>query len=287
MPRVIWKGAISFGLLHVPVAVYPASEDSGIDFDWLDKRTMDPVGYSRINKRTGKAIDKAYVVKGVKVEDGSYAVVDDDEIKAAYPEATQTIAIETFVSASEVAFTYLEHPYYLSPLGKSDKVYALLREALREQKVIGVARVVMRSKERLALLLPLGPALVLNIIRWGADIRPMDDLHLPPEGKNAAGVKDTERAMAGQLIADMTHSWEPAAYRDTFSDAIRALVAGKVKRGDTAVSQPVGAASATPVTSNVVDLTALLRQSLVARKKESLPEEPTGRGKRPKTKKIA
>lgn len=93
MPRVIWKGAISFGLLHVPVAVYPASEDSGIDFDWLDKRTMDPVGYSRINKRTGKAIDKAYVVKGVKVEDGSYAVVDDDEIKAAYPEATQTIAI--------------------------------------------------------------------------------------------------------------------------------------------------------------------------------------------------
>ena len=108
MPRVIWKGAISFGLVHVPVALYPASQSTGIDFDWLDKRTMDPVGYKRVNKRTGKEIDKENIVKGIKQEDGEYVVLSEDEIKAAYPKSTQTIEIEAFVSATEIPFTFLE-----------------------------------------------------------------------------------------------------------------------------------------------------------------------------------
>src|SRR3954467_9798940 len=130
MPRVIWKGAISFGLVNVPVALYPASQTSGIDFDWLDKRSMDPVGYKRINKRTGKEIERENIVKGIKQDDGEYVVLSDDEIKAAYPVSTQTIDIETFVKADEIPFTFLEKPYYLAPVGKSDKVYALLREAM-------------------------------------------------------------------------------------------------------------------------------------------------------------
>ena len=120
MPRIIWKGAISFGLVHVPVALYPASQEIGIDFDWLDKRTMDPVGYKRINKRTGKEIERDDIVKGIKQADGDYVVLSEDEIKAAYPQSTQTIAIETFVKASEIPFTYLEKPYYTAPLGKGD-----------------------------------------------------------------------------------------------------------------------------------------------------------------------
>ena len=100
MPRAIWKGAITFGLVHVPVALYPASQEDDIDFDWLDKRTMDPVGYKRINKRTGKEIDKDDIVKGVKQEDGDYVVLSDDEIRAAYPKTTQTIEIEAFVQAA-------------------------------------------------------------------------------------------------------------------------------------------------------------------------------------------
>ena len=100
MPRVIWKGAISFGLVHVPVALYPASQEIGIDFDWLDKRTMDPVGYKRINKRTGKEIDRDDIVKGIKQADGDYVVLSEDEIKEAYPKSTQTIEIETFVQAA-------------------------------------------------------------------------------------------------------------------------------------------------------------------------------------------
>ena len=162
MPRVIWKGAISFGLVHVPVALYPASQQVGIDFDWLDKRSMDPVGYKRVNKRTGQDIDAADIVKGIKQDDGDYVVLSDAQIKAAYPSATQTIEIESFVQASEIAFTLLETPYYLEPIGKGERVYALLREAMAEAGVIGIARVVMHTKEHLAALIPSGAALVLN-----------------------------------------------------------------------------------------------------------------------------
>ena len=139
MQRAVWKGAISFGLVHVPVALYPASQDVDIDFDWLDKRSMDPVGYKRVNKRTGKEIQKEDIVKGIKQADGDYVLLSDDEIKAAFPKSTQTIEIESFVKASEISFFLLERPYFLEPIGKGDKVYALLREAMHGgRKVVAV-----------------------------------------------------------------------------------------------------------------------------------------------------
>src|ERR1700712_2346162 len=139
MPRSIWKGAIAFGLVHVPVALYPASQEDDIDFDWLDKRSMDPGGYKRINKRTGKEITKENIVKGIKQADGDYVLLSEDEIKAAYPKTTQTIEIESFVRAEEIPFVFLERPYYLEPIGKAEKVYALLREAMLAAQVIGIA----------------------------------------------------------------------------------------------------------------------------------------------------
>ncbi|MET0349149.1 MAG: Ku protein, partial [Rhizobacter sp.] len=222
MPRVIWKGAISFGLVHVPVALYPASTESGIDFDWLDKRSMDPVGYKRVNKRTGKEIDKTHIVKGVKQADGDYVILSDDEIKAAYPKTMQTIEIETFVQATEIPFVHLERPYYLEPLAKGEKVYALLREAMLAQGVIGIARVVMHTKEHLAALIPSGPALMLNTLRWAADIRDIGDLNLPGAGKSAAHLKDSELKMAEQLVADMTAPWKADRYEDHFTAAVHA-----------------------------------------------------------------
>ena len=263
MPRSVWKGAISFGLIHVPVSMFPATQDSGVDFDWLDRRSLDPVGYSRVNKRTNKAIEKDDVVKGVKTPDGSYAIIEEDEIRAAYPKATQSIEIETFVKAAQVSFAYLDTPYYLQPDPRSAKVYALLRESMKERQVIAVARVVMRSKEHLALLLPLGDAIVLNTIRWNADMRDVSELNLPT---GAAGVKDSERKMASQLIDDMTAAWEPALYTDHFAEAINELVANRVKTGKTALVEPVETEAATG-SSNVIDLTELLRNSLKARDK--------------------
>lgn len=267
MPRVIWKGAITFGLVHVPVALYPASRNVGIDFDWLDKRSMDPVGYKRVNKRTGKAIVADDIVKGIKQDDGDYVILSEAQIKAAYPKSTQTIEIESFVDASEIPFTLLETPYYLEPLGKGEKVYALLREAMFEAGVIGIARVVMHTKEHLAALIPSGAALVLNTIRWAGEIRPLSDLKLPAQGKTAAGLKPAELKMASQLIADMKGPWKSDDYTDKFSAAILALVSKKVDAGETAtVTALEDEPSSTAGANNVVDLTDLLAKSLAKRK---------------------
>lgn len=261
MPRAIWKGAITFGLVHVPVALYPASQETEIDFDWLDKRSMDPVGYKRVNKRTGKEIDKAHIVKGIKQDNGDYVVLDDDEIRSVYPKSTQTIEIEAFVPAQEISFVYLERPYYLEPTDRGEKVYALLREAMAAAGLIGIARIVMHSKEHLAALLPAGPALMIGTMRWANEIRPMDALRLPAAGRAAAKLKDSELKMAGQLIREMTTPWKPADYADKFSSAIRELVARKVKAGETQSVEPLEE-QPDAAASNVVEITELLRQSL-------------------------
>ena len=266
MPRVIWKGAITFGLVHVPVALYPASQSVGIDFDWLDKRSMDPVGYKRVNKRTGKEIKGDDVVKGIKQDDGDYVILSEEQIKAAYPKATQTIEIESFVKASEIPFTLLETPYYLEPIGKGEKVYALLRESMLEAGVIGIARVVMHTKEHLAALIPSGPALVLNTIRWASEVRPVGELSLPSEGKTAAGLKPAELKMAAQLISDMTAPWKSEEHTDKFSDAVQALVNKKVAAGETETVIPLEDKPSEASPSNVVDLTELLAKSLAKRK---------------------
>ena len=266
MPRVVWKGAISFGLVHVPVALYPASQESGIDFDWLDKRSMDPVGYKRVNKRTGKEIKREDIVKGVKLDNGDYVLLGEDEIRNAFPKSTQTIEIESFVKASQIPFILLEKPFYLEPIGKAERVYALLREAMLAAGVIGIARVVMHTKEHLAALVPSGPALILNTIRWASEVRSPADLKLPAPGKAGNGFKSTELKMAAQLIDDMTAPWKPETYTDTFTAAVEALVQAKREAGTTSQVTPLEDAPEQTNSSNVVDLTDLLAQSLAKRK---------------------
>jgi DNA end-binding protein Ku len=263
-PRVLWKGAISFGLVHIPVALYSATTDHSIDFDWLDKRTMDPVGYKRVNKKTGKEIAREQIVKGIAYEDGQYVVLTDAEIAAAYPRTTQTVEIETFVPADSIPFVYLERPYYVAPINRGAKVYALLRETLQRTGRVGVARVVIQTKQHLAVLVPSGPGLVLNLLRWGADIRPWKDLPLPAEGAKAAGLSERELKMAGELVEDMSSDWDPDEFKDSFKDEIMRLVDQKVAAGDTeSVTQPEpseeGGSSGG---AKIIDLTELLQRSL-------------------------
>ncbi|MCY7371924.1 MAG: Ku protein [Polaromonas sp.] len=263
--RVLWKGAISFGLVHIPVALHAATSSDALDFDWLDKRSMDPVGYKRINKKTGEEIAKENIVKGIATDDGQYVVLSDEEIAAAYPKTTQTIEIDSFVSNTEIPFVYLERPYYIAPINKGHKVYALLRDTLLQTRRVGIARVVIQTKQHLAVLVPSGPGLVLNLLRWGADIRPWDELDLPAEGAKAAGLSERELAMAKQLVDDMTTLWEPARFTDVFKEKILSLVAEKVKQGLTeTVVQPHESADASSETSgaNILDLTELLKRSL-------------------------
>jgi DNA end-binding protein Ku len=259
--RALWKGAISFGLVHIPVSLHPATSTSGLDFDWLDKRSMDPVGYKRINKKTGKEIDKDDIVKGIEYESGKYVVLSDEEIEAAYPRTTQTIEIEAFVSASEVPFVYLDRPYYLAPVSKGEKVYALLREALIKKERIGLARVVIQTKQHLAAVVPVGPGLVLDLLRWGEDVRSVVRAEAAAEGVAANKLSERELAMATQLVDELTTKFKPEDYRDLFKAQVLALVDKKVKAGDTeAVIQPEEEAPGK--SADIIDLTELLQRSL-------------------------
>ncbi|GAC1599246.1 MAG: Ku protein [Ramlibacter sp.] len=260
--RTLWKGAITFGLVHIPIALYSATAESDLNFDWLDKRSMDPVGYKRINKKTGKDIDKDDIVKGIEWQDGQYVVLSAQEIAAAYPRSTQTIEIESFVDADDVPFVYLERPYYTAPVNKGEKVYALLREALKQTRKVGIAKVVIQSKQHLAVLIPCGPALVLNLLRWGGEIRSWEDLKLPPQDAKAAGIKESELAMAKQLIGDMASHWSADDFRDSFRDEIMKLVEAKARAGDTEAVDKVPAEAMPQRGGDVIDLTELLKRSL-------------------------
>ena len=260
--RVLWKGAISFGLVHIPVALHTATSEKGLDFDWLDKRSMDPVGYKRINKKTGKEIDKDDIVKGIAYEDDHYVVLSDEEIKAAYPKTTQTIEIEGFVKAGEIPFVYLDRPYYLAPVGKGDKVYALLRETLLKTQRVGVARVVIQTKQHLAALIPSGPALILNLLRWGDAIRPWTELDLPAAGTKGVGLSERELKMAEQLVDDMAMKWDPEKFHDEFTEQVMALVQQKVKAGQTETVVKPEAVEVKGPGAEIIDLTELLQRSL-------------------------
>ena len=264
--RTIWKGAISFGLVHIPVGLYSATADTGLDFDWLDKRTMERVGYKRINKTTGKEIAASDIARGIEYEDGHYVILTPEEIAAAFPKTTQTIEIEAFIEAGEIPFVYLERPYYVAPINRGSRVYALLRETLRNTHRVGLAKVVIQTKQHLAVLIPCGPALVLNLLRWGDEIRSWDQLALPPVGKDA-GLKPAELAMAKQLVDEMTTKWEPEKFRDSFSAQVMQLVEDKARAGKTrAVKEPEGSGAA-PAAADVVDLTELLRRSIASGKR--------------------
>ncbi|MBJ9966072.1 non-homologous end joining protein Ku [Burkholderia seminalis] len=261
MARMIWKGAISFGLVHVPVQLFPATRTVKPSFRLLDKRSMDPVGYRQINKRTGKEVTREDIVRGYEYEKERYVVLTDDEIRTANPESTQTVDIVTFVDEDAVSFLYLDTPYYLVPDRKGEKVYALLRDALKDSGKIGIAHVVMRDRQHLGALIPVGPLLALDTLRWQEELRPLDELSVPADDAKRAGVSARELAMAKKLIEDMSGSWSPDAYHDTFRDDILELVERKVRAGrvEEIEDRPAQTGRAA---SNVVDLTELLKRSL-------------------------
>ena len=262
MPRAIWKGAISFGLVYVPVEVYPATRSAHTSFNLLDRRTMDPVGYRQINKRSGKEVARKDIVRGYEYEKDRYVVVSDEEIAAASPESTQTVDIVTFVDAPSVSFLYLDTPYYLAPDRRGEKAYALLRDALAASGRIGIAQVVLHSKQHLAALVPAGPVLAMSTLRWADEVRSIEELGKLPGDAKSAGINAREMEMARKLIDDMTDTWAPADYHDTFHDEILALIDRKVREGKTSEVEPVEAPAAPRRSADIVDLSELLKRSL-------------------------
>ncbi|ALK29915.1 Ku protein [Burkholderia plantarii] len=262
MPAMIWRGAISFGLVHVPVRLVPATRTVKPSFRMLDRRSLDPIGYRRVNKRTGREVAREDIVRGYEYEKERFVVLGDDEIQAANPESTQSVDILTFVDTSAVSFLYLDTPYYLLPERNGEKVYALLRDALAETGRVGIALVVMRERQHLAALIPVGEVLALDTLRWQDELRGLDELSGGKGGKRGASASAQERRMARKLIEDMSGDWAPDEYHDTFRDDILALVERKVKAGKTKTIETPHADAPAKTSSNVLDLTELLRRSL-------------------------
>ena len=264
MPRTIWKGAISFGLVHVPIVVHAATRPQRLDFDWIDRRDDAPIGYQRINKRTGKPVASEDIVKGYEYEKGEYVYMNDEDFKRANVAATQTVEIQGFVDAAEVPIYYYDTPYYLAPDRRGEKGYVLLREVLRQAGRLGLARVVLHTRQYLCALLPQGDALMLITLRYAGEILSADDLDLPA-GKTAAPAA-RERDMALRLVEDMTGPWDPQAYRDDYREDLLAAIEKKIKAGRTHVlAEAEDGAKAPRESAKVIDLMSLLKQSIEQR----------------------
>ena len=262
MARSLWKGAISFGLVHIPVEMYPAVRDNALDLTMLDRRDFSPVGFKRYNKGNNKEVTWDDIVKGYEYTDGEYVVLSEEDLRAANPEATGTIDILAFVDADTVPLLYYEQPYYLAPGKGGDKVYALLRETLRKTSKIGIATVIIRVKQHLAALVCDGDTIVLNTLRYSDEIRETDELKVPSSSSKSAAISDKELKMAMALVEGMSEEWKPEQYHDTYREDILALVEKKVKARQTKTITMPGKEKAPASSSNVIDLVALLQQSI-------------------------
>ena len=259
MARALWKGAISFGLVNVPVELHSAKKRSAeLDMTMLDKRDLAPVGYKRVNKSTGKEVPWGEVVKGYEYQDDKYVVMSDEDFRRANPEAAKTVDIQAFVELADIAPQYFETPYYLVPGKRGEKAYALLRETLKKAGKAGIASVVIRTKQYLAALLPQDEILVLNTLRYHDELKKPAELDVP-----SAKVTAKELDMAMRLVEDMADDWQPAKYKDTFRDDLMKRIEEKVKAGQTEEITAPEKGESRPK-ADVIDLMAALKKSVAS-----------------------
>ena len=271
MARGLWKGAISFGLVNVPVELHSAKRRaSELDMTMLDKRDLAPVGYKRVNKATGKEVPWGEVVKGYEYQNDKYVVLSDEDFRRANPEAAKTVDIQAFVELADIAPQYFETPYYLIPGKRGEKAYALLRDTLKKAGKAGIATVMIRTKQYLAALIAQDELLVLNTLRYHDELKKASDFDIPD-----AKVSAKEMDMAMRLVDDMADKWQPARYKDTFKDDLLKRIEEKVDAGQTEeITEPAKGARE-PKSADVVDLMSLLKKSI-----EKKPAKRASHGKK-------
>ncbi|MGH8670332.1 MAG: Ku protein [Burkholderiales bacterium] len=268
MARGLWKGAISFGLVNVPVELYSAEKRSSeLDLTMLDKRDLAPVGYKRYNKASGEDVPWAEIVKGYEYRDGKYVVLSDEDFRRANVEASRTVDIQAFVDAKDIPPPYFDTPYYLSPGKRGEKAYALLRDALRKSGKAGIATVVIRTRQYLAAVMPQQDVLMMNTLRYADELKQAEDLSIPAAALHAkASAKEIDMAL--RLIEDMSEKWKPGKFKDTYRDDLLERIEQKVKAGQTEeLTAPEKGGKQRAAGAEVIDLMALLKKS-VARKPE-------------------
>ena len=266
MARGIWRGAISFGLIHIPVQVMSAKKEEKLHFHMLDKRDFSPIGYRQINKSTGEEVDRKNIVKAFEYQRDQYVVLTDQDFEKANPKATQTIDIEDFVEITDVDPLLFATPYYLTPDKTGEKGYVLLRKTLERTKKAAVAQFVMRKKQHLVAILARGDYLILEILRFAHEIREVKDARFL-EDVDLGKVKISERElkMAHQLVEGMTSKWKPEQYKDTYQNDLMKRIQAKAKGG--AIETPPEMEAGEVTDTNAADLAALLSKSLRGHKK--------------------
>lgn len=252
--RAIWKGAISFGLVNIPIALYPATRTEELKFRLLRARDLSPVNYKRVAEVDGKEVPWEQIVKGYEHEKGKFVVLKDDDFKRVDIEATQTVDIVRFVKLEEVNPIFFHKPYYMEPMKGGDKAYVLLRDALNESGKIAISKVVIKTRQHLAAVKPQERGLMLELMHFANELIDVEEFKLPSAHKPSRKELD----MAEALIKSMSEEWKPEEYVDEYREALEKVIEEKIEKGD----QPAPKKVAKPKATNVIDLVSVLQKSL-------------------------
>ncbi len=253
--RAIWKGSISFGLVNIPIALYPATRKEDLKFRLLRATDHSPVNYKRVAEKDGKEVPWGEIVKGYEYEKGKFVVLGEKDFQRVDLEATQTVDIQDFVDVEEIDPMYFYKPYYLEPQKGGDKAYVLLREALTKEKKVGIAKVVIKTRQYLAGVEPLKDALVLELMHFAEELADPETLKVPK--KLEPGKREMDMAKA--LVESMSAKWDPEKYKDDYREALLEVIEEKVEFGGKEIdSKPKKA----PAATKMIDLVAVLQQSL-------------------------
>ncbi|MGH8151684.1 MAG: Ku protein [Rhodanobacteraceae bacterium] len=278
MPRPIWNGTITFGLLNIPVQLMPGERRGDLHFRMLDSRNNARIRYERVNEETGEEVPWKEIVKAFEYDKGNYVVLDKEDFAKAAPESTESVDIEAFVDAGAIGPEYFEKPYYLVPGKKAEKGYVLLRETLKRLKTAGLARVVIRTREYLALVLPRDNALLLMLLRYPQEIVPEDEYAFPDKTLSAYRVSQQELKMAESLVRSMVGKWKPDEYHDDFRERLGKVIDARIKEQGVVRAPAEEAPLPKNASTNVVDFMTLLKQSIDSNKRTPAKKSAARRG---------
>jgi DNA end-binding protein Ku len=256
MPRALWKGAISFGLIYVPVELHTASKENTLPLHMLDSRDFAPIGFHRVNKNTGKEVDWGHIVKGYEYKKGEFVALADADFKHANVKASETIQIDTFCDAAQIPSMYYEKPYYLAPAKGGDKVYTLLREALESTGKVAIATFVMHQRQHLCAVAPQGASLMLLTMRFAEEVLPATEYRV------TAKISSAELSMAKQLVQSMQGKFDATKFKDTYRADLKRRVQEKIRNKETHSLEVEGPPSEERPKAQVIDLMSALKASL-------------------------
>lgn len=262
MARPIWTGTLSFGLLNVPVSLMSGERKVDLHFRMLDSRDKKPIRFERVNADTGEEVPWKDIVKAFEYDKGSYVVMEPEDIKSAASESHETVEVEAFVDGDSIDRRFYEKPYILVPGKKAEKGYVLLRETLKATGKVGIARVVVRTREYICAVMPQDDALVLMILRYPQELVDPNDYKLPAGKLESFRITPREMDMARQLIESMAGEWKPDEYHDQFRERLQEVIRKRMKADGAIAKVEEEADAPEDATTNVVDFMSLLQKSL-------------------------